>query len=205
MWWKPLIVATTLATGLIVAGVLRSRDKQKRVPIADVPPPVTRPVNPPLPESGTPPPIILPIQGLKRSDIFDTFDQARGSTRKHEATDILAPRTTPALAVRAGTIARLFVSVPGGNTIYLFDAGYPYCYYYAHLEKYADGLKEGMAVRQGEVIGYVGTSGNAPPDTPHLHFAIFLLGPDRKWWQGTPINPYPFLLEALNQGREPAH
>ena len=121
-----MVVATTLATGLIVAGALRSREKQKRVPIDDVPPPVTAPANSARIESATPPRIILPIQGLKRSDIMDTFEQARGSTRKHEATDILAPRNTPMLAVRPGTIARLFVSVPGGNTIYLFDAEYPY-------------------------------------------------------------------------------
>jgi murein DD-endopeptidase MepM/ murein hydrolase activator NlpD len=101
--------------------------------------------------------------------------------------------------VRPGIIQKLFLSEPGGNTIYLFDAEYPYSYYYAHLERYAEGLGEGRVVRQGEVIGYVGTSGNAPPDTPHLHFGIFALGPDRRWWEGRPLNPYPRLLESLER------
>lgn len=205
MWWKPVIAAATLASGLVVGGLLRSREKEKRTPIAEAPAPAAKPTKPPRTDFATPRSIILPIAGLKRSDIVDTFDQSRGGGRKHEATDILSPRNTPVVAVRPGTIAKLFVSVPGGNTIYLFDAESPVCYYYAHLEKYADGLKEGIQVQPGQVIGYVGASGNAPPDTPHLHFAIFLLGPERRWWQGTPINPYPFLIEALDQGREPAH
>jgi murein DD-endopeptidase MepM/ murein hydrolase activator NlpD len=94
------------------------------------------------------------------------------------------------LAVEDGRIARLFVSKAGGNTIYQFDPSGEYCYYYAHLERYADGLKEGDQVRKGQLIGYVGTSGNAPKDTPHLHFAIFRLTPDKHWWEGTPLDPF---------------
>ena len=141
--------------------------------------------------------ILPPLPNLRKGDIQDTFHQARGSDRIHEATDILAPRGTPVYAVVDGTIERLFLSKQGGNTIYQFDEAKEYSYYYAHLDNYAEGLKEGMKVRRGATIGYVGTTGNAPHDTPHLHFAIFRLGPDKRWWEGVPINPYPLLLRAL--------
>jgi peptidoglycan LD-endopeptidase LytH len=110
-----------------------------------------------------------------------------------EALDILAPRNTPVKAVEGGRIARLFSSKAGGITIYQFDPSEQYCYYYAHLERYADGLAEGAKIQKGQVIGYVGTSGNAPKDTPHLHFAIFKLTAERRWWEGTPIDPYDVL------------
>jgi murein DD-endopeptidase MepM/ murein hydrolase activator NlpD len=97
------------------------------------------------------------------------------------------------LAVEAGTVAKLFLSNAGGLTVYQFDPRSTYAYYYAHLERYADGLKDGDDVRRGQVIGYVGTSGNAPRDTPHLHFAIFRLTDEKRWWQGTAIDPYPVL------------
>jgi peptidoglycan LD-endopeptidase LytH len=135
----------------------------------------------------------LPVQGMQRNDLRDTFTEARGSARKHEALDVLAPRHTPVLAVEDGTIAKLFFSDAGGITIYQFDATQAFCYYYAHLQRYADGLKEGAAVRRGEVIGYVGTTGNAPRETPHLHFAIFKLTNEKRWWEGTPIDPYSVL------------
>jgi murein DD-endopeptidase MepM/ murein hydrolase activator NlpD len=135
----------------------------------------------------------LPVQGIKRNDLQDTFSQARGSTRKHEALDVLAPRHTPVLAVEDGTIAKLFFSDAGGITIYQFDPTQAFCYYYAHLQRYADGLKEGAAVKRGDVIGYVGTTGNAPRETPHLHFAIFKLTNEKRWWEGTPIDPYSVL------------
>ena len=135
----------------------------------------------------------LPVQGIKRDDLRDTFSETRGSTRKHEALDVLAPRHTPVLAVEDGTIAKLFFSDAGGITIYQFDGTQTFCYYYAHLQRYADGLNEGAAVKRGEVIGYVGTTGNAPRETPHLHFAIFKLTDDKRWWEGTPIDPYSVL------------
>jgi len=135
----------------------------------------------------------LPVQGITRSDLADTFSSARGGTRKHEALDILAPRNTPVVAVEDGTVAKLFLSEAGGITVYQFDPMQTFCYYYAHLERYADGLKEGARVKRGEVIGYVGTTGNAPRETPHLHFAIFKLTDDKRWWEGTPIDPYSVL------------
>lgn len=135
----------------------------------------------------------IPVDGVKRSDLVDTFEDRRGIARTHEALDILAPRNTPVKAVEDGTIARLFESKAGGTTIYQFDPTQQYCYYYAHLERYASGLGEGDRVKKGQVIGYVGTSGNAPKNTPHLHFAVFKLTSARHWWEGTPINPYGIL------------
>jgi murein DD-endopeptidase MepM/ murein hydrolase activator NlpD len=134
----------------------------------------------------------MPIDGVSPETTKGGFYEKRAG-HPHEAVDILAPRNTPVHAVSDGTIAKLFYSKGGGgNTIYEFDPSGRYAYYYAHLERYAEGLHDGDAVKQGQVIAFVGTSGNAPPNTPHLHFAVFELGPERHWWQGKAIDPYPF-------------
>ena len=104
-------------------------------------------------------------------------------------------------AAVSGTIRKLFLSKPGGNTIYQFDEMGVYCYYYAHLDGYAEGLREGMRVERGEVIGFVGSTGNADPRSPHLHFAIAELGPERLWWKGNAIDPYPFLVAAVKRAK----
>jgi murein DD-endopeptidase MepM/ murein hydrolase activator NlpD len=135
----------------------------------------------------------LPVQGATRDKLYDSFDEVRGGTRKHEAIDILAPMNTPVLAVENGTIAKLFRSDAGGITIYQFDPTTTYVYYYAHLDHYAPGLAEQNRVSRGQIIGYVGVTGNAPKNTPHLHFAIFKLTEERKWWQGTANDPYHVL------------
>ena len=132
----------------------------------------------------------MPIDGETIESLKGGFAETRGIKRPHEAADILAPRNTPVHAVENGTIAKLFNSKAGGLTIYQFDPSGHLCYYYAHLQRYADGVTEGMAVSQGDVIGYVGTTGNAPPNTPHLHFAVFELNADRQWWKGKAIDPY---------------
>ncbi|HEX4964498.1 MAG TPA: M23 family metallopeptidase [Thermoanaerobaculia bacterium] len=137
--------------------------------------------------------LIVPVQGVTKKSLQDTFNDSRSQGRVHDAIDILAPRNTPVLAVEAGRIVKLFTSDRGGLTIYQFDPTETYSYYYAHLERYVPGLAEGDPVARGQVIGYVGTSGNAPPDTPHLHFAIARLPPEKNWWQGEAINPYPIL------------
>ena len=137
--------------------------------------------------------LIVPVQGLRADQLQNTFDDNRGGGRVHEALDIMAPRNTPVLAVEDGRIVKLFTSKQGGLTIYQFDPTERYCYYYAHLERYGEGLREGAPVRKGQVIGYVGTSGNAPKDTPHLHFAVFRLTAEKRWWEGTPIDPYDVL------------
>jgi murein DD-endopeptidase MepM/ murein hydrolase activator NlpD len=138
--------------------------------------------------------LVVPVEGVHPSDLSSTFSEDRGGgSRRHEALDILAPRGTPVLAALDGRIVKLFNSAAGGLTIYQFDADERYCYYYAHLDRYAPGLSEGREVKRGTIIGYVGTTGNAPPGTPHLHFAIFKLGPDKRWWEGEPIDPFAVL------------
>jgi len=133
----------------------------------------------------------VPIDGADIETWKGGFDERRGGgARGHEAVDILSPRNTPVHASVSGTIAKIFESKAGGHTIYEFDADQRLCYYYAHLERYAPGLHDGQTVAQGDVIGYVGTSGNAPPNTPHLHFAIFALNDAKQWWKGRPIDPY---------------
>jgi murein DD-endopeptidase MepM/ murein hydrolase activator NlpD len=133
----------------------------------------------------------VPLDSFDVESFRGGFSERRESGgRPHEAVDMPAPRNTPVHAVENGTIAKLFLSKAGGNTIYQYDPSGEICYYYAHLERYADGLSEGSKVSRGDVIGFVGSSGNAPANTPHLHFAVFELTPERHWWQGTPIDPY---------------
>ena len=137
----------------------------------------------------------MPVTGARTMDLRDNFEEPRGS-RRHEAIDILAARGTPVVAADEGRIAKLFTSKQGGLTVYQFDRDEKHAYYYAHLDRYADGLKEGAYLRAGDPVGSVGTTGNAPKDTPHLHFAIFVLGTEKRWWEGKPLNPYPFLMKV---------
>ena len=134
--------------------------------------------------------LVIPVQKVTGAQLQDTFTQARAGGVPHDAMDIMAPRGTPVLAVEDGRIAKLFLSKPGGVTLYQFDPDSNYAYYYAHLDSYAANIAEGASVTKGQVLGYVGSTGNASPDAPHLHFAIFKLGPERQWWRGSPINPY---------------
>jgi len=133
----------------------------------------------------------VPIEGARIEVMKGGFGERRGGgARAHEAVDILAPRHTPVRAAEGGTIARLLTSRAGGLSVYQFDPERRFCYYYAHLASYARDLREGQHVAAGDVIGYVGTTGNAPPNTPHLHFAIFELTPDGRWWEGKALDPY---------------
>ena len=133
--------------------------------------------------------LLIPVKGLTADDLVSSFSDARGK-RVHEAIDILAPRNTEVLAVEDGRVAKLFTSVAGGITVYQFDPSEAFVYYYAHLNGYASGLKEGQELKKGDVVGYVGTTGNAPESTPHLHFAISKLNPDKRWWGGTALDPF---------------
>jgi murein DD-endopeptidase MepM/ murein hydrolase activator NlpD len=144
--------------------------------------------------------MIPPISGLALADLRDSFEEVHNGHR-HEAIDILEPRRTPVHAVVSGTIRKLFLSKPGGNTIYEFDETGTHCYYYAHLDGYAKELREGMRVERGNIIGFVGSTGNADVRTPHLHFAIFELGPERLWWKGKAVNPYPGLVDAVKRAK----
>jgi murein DD-endopeptidase MepM/ murein hydrolase activator NlpD len=160
--------------------------------VRSAPPPNLSKTPAPVATTGDVPQLRLrvPIDGVSIDSFKGGFAERRGGHRSHEAVDILSPRNTPVHAVESGTVAKLFFSKAGGITIYQFDPTGRLCYYYAHLERYADGLHEGQAVSEGDVIGYVGSSGNAPPGTPHLHFAVFELSADRHWWQGKPLDPY---------------
>jgi murein DD-endopeptidase MepM/ murein hydrolase activator NlpD len=142
----------------------------------------------------------LPIKGLTQANLRDTFDEVH-SGHPHEAIDLPGPKGTPVHAVVSGTIRKLFLSRPGGNTIYEFDDMGVYCYYYAHLDRYAEGLREGSRVERGDLIGFVGSTGNADPASPHLHFAIFELGQEKQWWKGKAINPYPALSAAVKRAK----
>jgi murein DD-endopeptidase MepM/ murein hydrolase activator NlpD len=137
--------------------------------------------------------LLVPVEGVKAGQVSDTFGQARGTERRHEALDIMAPRGTRVLAAADGKVVKLFNSKPGGLTVYEFDPTRTYAYYYAHLDRYADGLQEGMELKRGDLVGYVGSTGNARAEAPHLHFAVVELTPEKEWWKGTAIDPYPLL------------
>jgi murein DD-endopeptidase MepM/ murein hydrolase activator NlpD len=135
----------------------------------------------------------IPIAAVDRRALPDTFDDHRGTPRRHEAMDLPAPRDTAVLAVEDGTIARLYEGTEGGTGLYQLDPSGAYAYYYAHLDRYADGLEPGQAVTRGQVLGYVGTSGIVPAERPQLHFAIYALSEARRWWDGVAIDPLAVL------------
>ena len=137
--------------------------------------------------------LLIPVQGVVAAQLQDTFDDSRSEGRVHDAIDIMAPAGTPVLAVADGTVEKLFDSKLGGTTLYQFNPQRTLAYYYAHLQGYAPGIAEKQALKRGQLIGYVGATGNASPDAPHLHFAVFELGPEQQWWKGTEVNPYPLL------------
>ena len=145
--------------------------------------------------------LLIPVAGVDGSKIEDTFTAARdGGERQHNAVDILAPRNTPIVAADDGEILRMSTNALGGITIYAADKDHEFVYYYAHLDHYHDGLKPGSRIRKGDVLGYVGTTGNAPKDVPHLHFQIMLWAADGKFWNGEPVNPFPVLRGASSSG-----
>lgn len=138
--------------------------------------------------------LVIPVADVPVSELVSSFHEGRSGGRKHRAIDIMAPRGTPVLATEDGTIQKLFDSPAGGLTIYEASAGQAVTYYYAHLDHYADGLHEGVRVRHGMVIGYVGSTGNAPSRAPHLHFAIYREGAGGEWWKGEAVDPFPILV-----------
>ena len=164
-------------------------------PVA-VPAPADMAELPPSAVSG----LLIPVVGVKPSDLTDTFTQARGTGRVHDAIDIMAARGTPVVAANDGHVVKLFTSKPGGLTVYEFDPGNRVIYYYAHLDGYAPGLAEGQILHRGDPVGFVGSTGNASADAPHLHFEVEILGPEKQWWHATSINPY-----GRFEGQQPAH
>ncbi|MFL6212834.1 MAG: M23 family metallopeptidase [Blastocatellia bacterium] len=187
-------------------------------PTAAAPSTPVPPLAPSLPSAATPPPsgfatslipsgpvtdadiialkakdLLIPVDGVQAKQLRDSYYDGRSEGRTHEALDIMAASGTPVLAAADGAIVRLFQSDKGGITLYQLDTSGLYLYYYAHLQRYADGVSEGKAVRRGEVIGYVGDTGNAGAGNYHLHFAISKPVAPRKWSGGLPINPYLIL------------
>ncbi|HEV7589699.1 MAG TPA: M23 family metallopeptidase [Longimicrobium sp.] len=141
--------------------------------------------------------LLVPVEGVSASQLHDTFNAARSGGRVHDAIDIHAPRGTHVLATTDGTIIKLHYSSLGGITIYQLDDDGRTRYYYAHLDRYADGIAQGVRVQRGQVIGYVGDTGNAAPGDCHLHFAIAILNDVSRWWGGTNVNPF----EVFSGGR----
>ncbi|WP_116089855.1 M23 family metallopeptidase [Sphingomonas crusticola] len=138
--------------------------------------------------------LVIPVAGVNREQLTDTWGDARGDgTRQHHAIDIMAPRGTPVLAAAAGTVEKIFESANGGHTVYIRRADTSWQDYYAHLDSYAADLREGIEIKQGQQIGTVGSTGDASPDGPHLHYEIHRMAPGDNWSAGTELNPYPIL------------
>lgn len=137
--------------------------------------------------------LIIPVAGVRPDQLRDTYSESRSEGRVHDAIDIPASLDTPVLATADGIILKLFQSERGGTTIYQLSTDQKYVYYYAHLDRYAEGLVEGHLAKQGETIAYVGDSGNAGAGNYHLHFSIAMISDPKHYWQGVNINPYPWL------------
>lgn len=215
------IVAVLSALVALVWGLSKSRTERTAVvtstpaeispvvspvinPTVPTPSPTTQPSTEPTPQpsataqpsptaSTTSQKLLIPVAGVRAEELRDTFSEARSEGRVHDAIDIPAPRGTPVLAAADGRILKLFQSERGGTTIYQLDPDNKTIYYYAHLERYADGLAEGHNAKRGEVIAYVGDTGNAGAGNYHLHFSILIVSDPKRYWDGTNINPYPLL------------
>ena len=140
--------------------------------------------------------LLVPVEGISRTQLHDTYNQARSEGRTHHAIDIHAPRGTPVVAVADGTVLKLHQGARGGIAVYLLDDDGRTRYYYAHLDGYAEGLREGRRVERGEIIGFVGDTGNAAPGDYHLHFSIAILDDADRWWEGRNLNPYDVLRSS---------
>jgi murein DD-endopeptidase MepM/ murein hydrolase activator NlpD len=152
-----------------------------------------------MPSLVAPGQLLVPVQGVKASQLVDTYTQARGQGRVHDAIDIMAPRGTPVLATAEGVVLKLFQSDRGGITLYELAPDQRTIYYYAHLDRYAAGMGEGRALHQGDVLGYVGDTGNAGAGNNHLHFEVSTTADPKRYWAGTPQNPYPLLKGAASR------
>ena len=194
-WLFTLLVGMVIGAGALFVYLREFHDDPPAAPalaVAAIAPPPAPPAPDADARSGK---LLVPVEGVQPGQLSDSFGQARGEERQHEALDIMAPKGSKVLAVADGKVAKLFNSNAGGLTVYQFDPTETYAYYYAHLDRYVDGLKEGAALKRGDVLGYVGVSGNSDPNAPHLHFAVFELTPSKQWWKGRAINPYPLLRE----------
>jgi murein DD-endopeptidase MepM/ murein hydrolase activator NlpD len=185
--------ATLFATLVALQFLVRERPAPELAEVPSLPP---IPPPPELVARG----LVFPVRGVDPGSLVDTFTAPRPGERVHNAVDIMAPRGTPVLAVADGTVQQLGTGGAGGIAVYQVDAEGRFAYYYAHLDRLAAGLEEGEAVRAGQVIGYVGTTGNAPAGAPHLHFAVYELANTARRWGGRPINPVPLWRKEASGG-----
>lgn len=155
-------------------------------------PRVTQSVSAPA-RLGDPLSLEVPVAGVARRQVSDTWGDPRPGARGHHGTDIIAPAGASVIAAAPGTIEKLFQSRLGGTTLYQRSLDRRWTFYYAHLAGYAPGIVEGKRVRAGELIGYVGDTGDAGPGNYHLHFSAARLAPDQHWYQGQDVNAYPLL------------
>lgn len=205
---KLIIVAYAIVVHVLAIMFVVEKISESRKPVPPVPAPVmtdtvlrrdtaaatTTPYTVPEADPGK---LIIPVAGILRKDLQDTYTQSRSGNRTHNAIDIMAPGGTPVLAAADGIIARFFDSKLGGTTIYQWNIDSSHIYYYAHLQRRADGISEGMRVRRGTIIGYVGDTGDAGPGNFHLHFGISTPTAPGRYWSGNDINPYPILKEGI--------
>lgn len=194
---KIALVPLLAAVGYLIWVIVLNLPGRDRAPAPISAPPnigvavaPARPADRALPSAG---PLVIPVAGVTAAQLVDTFDDARGEGRVHDAIDIMAPRGTPVIAAAAGRVEKLFESERGGTTVYIRRDGGQWIDYYAHLDSYAPGLAEGQRIAQGQMIGRVGFTGDAIAEAPHLHYAVNLMAPGEGWWQGKPVNPYPLL------------
>jgi murein DD-endopeptidase MepM/ murein hydrolase activator NlpD len=183
------VVACVAGVMLFLAATIRVIEPQPEatsVPAAEAPP---------VAEDGPATALAVPVQGIDVAMLHSNWGEARGGgTRGHQGLDIMAPAGTPVLAAADGTVEKLYFSQGGGGvTLYQRAAGGRWVLYYAHLSGYAPGIAEGRRVRTGETLAYVGDTGNAGAGNYHLHFAVARMAPGERWWQGTPVDPYPLL------------
>ena len=172
-----------LAGILLVVGVFASMVR------FGAPPRATVPATPPAPVGG----LLVPVAGVDRDAITDTWGDARGEGRQHHGNDIMAPGGTPVVAAAAGTVEKLYRSRLGGITLYQRSPDRRWTYYYAHLAGYAPGIHEGQQVRPGQQLAFVGDTGDAGAGNYHLHFSLTRTDPEQRWWEGEDVNPYPYL------------
>lgn len=204
--WKLRILLSVLFLVIVsIVSILSTFRTTPRLPEIDLPPSAPIAIGTPLPPSESPTPtpepanfvgrvnLIIPVAGVRSEQLLDTYSDARSEGRTHDAIDIPAAAETPVLAAADGKIIKLFQSERGGTTIYQLSSNQEMVFYYAHLSHYAEGLAEGNSVKQGDVIAYVGDTGNAGAGNYHLHFSIALVTDPKRYWEGTNINPYPLL------------
>lgn len=191
LWWRN-VTRTADPPSAAVAILSETAQRVGVDPARDAP---RAPVRTAGPLAISPTGLAIPVAGIRASDLVDSYTQSRGGgSRIHHAIDIMAPTGTPVLSASDGVVEKLFYSRGGGGiTAYVRSLDGDWLHYYAHLDAYAPGLRDGQRIRRGDPIGTVGISGNASPSGPHLHYAIYRMRPGERWWQGTPVNPHPLL------------